>query len=76
MRQARQARPLRGGRASKDWLGLVRQAKRRGWTAKHTANGHVRLDKDGHQPLFLSLNGGDPRALKNMRALIRRTEQQ
>lgn len=74
MRQPRHARPLRGGRSSKDWRALLRLARRRGWAANRTANGHIRLEKDGHPPLFMSLNSGDPRALHNMRALLRRTE--
>lgn len=43
-----------------------------GFTAQHTKGGHIRFDRSGTKPVFISSTTSDHRAAKNMKADLRR----
>lgn len=52
---------------------LLRIARGQGWTVKHTLGGHYKLfSPDGEKLVVIGRNMGDPRAMKNAVAELKR----
>jgi hypothetical protein len=78
VRQARAAvhLPRASGKYSKDWRALLRQIRADGWTWEQRGDStHYRLTR-GSQTLSFTINAGDYRAIKNMRARLRRADKE
>jgi hypothetical protein len=73
-KQVPQHLPKAGGKFSKDWRKLLREAKKAGWTWEQRGDStHYRLYRD-ERTLSFTMNAGDFRAIKNMRARLAREE--
>jgi hypothetical protein len=54
---------------------LVRWARDRGWEVEPTNGNHLRFSKDGvERPVFAGQRLGDPRAVRNAKAQLLRSE--
>lgn len=57
----------------KDWKKLRRQLRKRGWTVERQRSGHYHAHPpDGGDYVVLPSTASDWRALKNIKALLRR----
>jgi hypothetical protein len=66
--------PRGGGKNAKEWRKFIAEARALGWTwERRTSGNHFRL-KRGDRTLALSMNAGDARAIRNMRARLAREE--
>lgn len=52
---------------------LIDYAKGLGFKAEYTRNCHLKLEREGCRPVFMSGTPRDPRSLKNTKSQIRRS---
>jgi predicted RNA binding protein YcfA (HicA-like mRNA interferase family) len=60
----------------RDLHALVRQAESEGWLVERTNGGHLRLTHPNGAVVFCAWSPSDSRAVKNVRALLRRKAQE
>lgn len=59
-----------------EWRPLIRWARARGWemVTRKRAGSHRFLRRPGHEQITFSIESSDPRAIRNVRALVLRAE--
>lgn len=54
-------------------MALLTYARQSGWAVHRTSGGHLKFTKPGCRPVYTSSTPGDHRAVRNARALLRRS---